>query len=374
MKWSPEREARAGLCAIQAEAHAGLAALVVSHGANKIWQTLRSAPRESRFGRKARQIQVDSLIAATDHYGLRFVIPSDEDWPEALAGLDSIQPVGGMAGAPFGLWISGPGSLGAWSDRAVAVVGSRASTSYGDMAAADLAYDLAAEGWTIVSGGAYGIDLQSHRSALAAGGQTIAVLANGLDQRYPRGNTAVLDRIATSGLLVSELPPGANPTRPGFLARNRIIAALSAGTIVVEASARSGARNTATWAGGLGRIVMAVPGPVTSASSVTPHRLIRDGEATLVSCATDARSLLEPLGKGPRLPVGGEERPLDGLSPSELTVRESLPGRGTRSAGEVALVTGLDLPTCLATLGELEMKGLVSSTEDGRWRLLRPTG
>lgn len=373
MTWTPERRARAGLCAVQAQAHAGLSALVAAHGAVEIWETLRSA-HETRFGRRARQVRADALAAESAHHGLRFVIPGDDDWPDGLAGLDAIEPVGGMAGSPFGLWVCGRGSLRAWCDRAVAVVGSRASTSYGDMAAADLAYDLAVEEWTVISGGAYGIDLQAHKSALAAGGHTIAVLANGLDQRYPRGNTGVLDRIAASGLLVSELPPGTRPTRSGFLARNRIIAGLSAGTIVVEASARSGARNTATWAAGLGRIVMAVPGPITSANSVTPHRLIRDGEATLVSSAVDARSLLEPLGKGPRLPVGGEERPLDGLSPSELAVRESLPGRGTRSAGEIALVTGLDLPACLATLGELEVKGLVSATEDGRWRLLRPAG
>lgn len=372
MTWSAERTARMGLCSLAAHASPELAALVAEHGPEEVWQAARRSGAESGFLARARRVVVEDLIAATLRLGARFVIPGDDEWPSQLGQLDVIEPVGHMVGAPCGLWVQGPGRLGEWSAESVAVVGSRACTEYGSMVAGDLAYELADERLAIVSGGAYGIDAAAHGGALAAQGRTIAVLANGVDEVYPKGNRALLERVIEAGLIVTELAPGERPTKPGFLARNRIIAALSLGTVVVEATARSGARNTATWTAMLGRSVMAVPGPVTSACSETPHRLIRDGEATLVASSADVRAVVAPTGLAPILPCGGPERPLDALSGTELAVRECLPGRGTRSAGEVAVLTGLDLPACLTALSQLECKELIEATPDGRWKLRRP--
>jgi DNA processing protein len=175
----------------------------------------------------------------------------------------------------------------------VAMVGARAATNYGTTVAYEIAADLAAEGVVVVSGGAFGIDAAAHRGALAAQGVTIAVLANGIDQVYPVGNTSLLHAVMATGVVMTELPPGMHPTRQGFLARNRLIAALGGATLVVEAAARSGSASTVTRALELGRDVMAVPGPVTSMMSVGTHELIRDG-ATLVTSADDVRELLNP--------------------------------------------------------------------------------
>ena len=153
-------------------------------------------------------------------------------------------------------------------DRSVAIVGSRASTAYGEHVAGELGHQLAERGWTVVSGGAFGIDAAAHRGALAAEAPTVAVLACGVDRPYPAAHGALLHRIAETGLLVSEWPPGAAPHRHRFLVRNRLIAALTRGTVVVEAAARSGAQATARRARKLGRQVLVVPGPVTSAMSV----------------------------------------------------------------------------------------------------------
>src|SRR5262249_3667012 len=162
-------------------------------------------------------------------------------------------------------------SLAEACERAVAIVGSRASTSYGDHIATDLAYSLAEQGWTIVSGGAYGIDTAAHRGALAAHGCTIAVLACGIDRPYPTPNASLFDRIGENGLLFSEWPPGPDPHRHRFLIRNRVIAAAGRGTVMVEAGRRSGARFTLARAHRLNRVCVAVPGPVTSAMSVGCH-------------------------------------------------------------------------------------------------------
>ena len=176
--------------------------------------------------------------------------------------------------------------------------------------------------------------------------------------------------LAASGAVVSEYPPGAHPTRPRFLARNRLIAAASAGTVIVEAAVRSGARNTVTWAVGCGRPVMAVPGPVGSATSFTPHRLIREGEAVLVTSADDVRELLAPLGEvEQRRPLRATL--LDGLTDDQRAAYEALPARGGRDAGEVSLRAGLPMSTCLAVLDELAADGLAEQQAAGGWRLGR---
>ena len=220
--------------------------------------------------------------------GGRLVCPGDEEWPEALDDLGDRRPVA--------LWARGPVSLRDAAARAVAIVGSRAATPYGNQVAAELAVDLGDRGWSTVSGGAYGIDAATHRGSLAAGAATVAVLACGIDVAYPSGNRRLFEDMAAEALLVSEWPPGASPTRLRFLWRNRVIAALARGTVVVEMGHRSGARRTCTEAASLGRHVMAVPGPVTSPVSVGCHALLRSREAECVTSAHDVLELVARIG------------------------------------------------------------------------------
>ncbi|WP_288832442.1 DNA-processing protein DprA [uncultured Corynebacterium sp.] len=173
----------------------------------------------------------------------------------------------------------------------VTVTGSRAASAYGEHVAGELAGDLANRERVLVAGGAYGVEAAVHRAVLAAGGDTIAVLAGGVDRPYPSGHRDLLDRVGDVGALVSELPPGSMPTRHRFLARSRLLAAMSAATVVVEAGARSGALRVAAEAHQLGREVGAVPGPVTSITSHGPHELLRTGHARLVNSAADVEEL-----------------------------------------------------------------------------------
>lgn len=216
---------------------------------------------------------------------IRHITPADEEWPAQLGG-DMCSE----------LWVRGSlVNLSEATAGSVAIVGSRSATSYGADVASSMANSLAGDRndpRAIVSGAAFGIDQAAHRGALAAHGVTIAVLACGVDRVYPSAHRQLLDYIADTGAIVSAYPPGTGPTRTQFLARNRIIAALSAGVVVVEAAVRSGALSTARHALELGRPVMAVPGPVTSATSVGPHSLIRHDKAALVTSADDVRELL----------------------------------------------------------------------------------
>jgi DNA processing protein len=259
--------------------------------------------------------------------GGRLVCPGDDEWPP---GLDDL---GGRR--PLALWVRGAVSLRDLADRAVAIVGSRAATPYGNQVAAELAVELGERGWSTVSGGAYGIDAAAHRGALAAGTPTAAVLACGVDVSYPSGNRRLFDDIADAGLLVSEWPPGASPTRLRFLWRNRAIAALARGTVVVEMGHRSGARRTCTEAARLGRYVMAMPGPVTSAVSVGCHALLRSREAELVTSAREVLELVARIGEDTepepetantrRDRLGREaQRVLDALDPLEFLTPEQV--------------------------------------------------
>ena len=250
----------------------------------------------------------------------------------------------------------------------MSIVGSRACSAYGGGLAADLAADLAEAGVGIVSGGAYGIDVAAHRGALAVRGPTVCVLANGVDVGYPRGNAAIFDRLAADGLLVAELPPGMTPTRLRFLSRNRLIAAMSQGTVVVEAALRSGARNTASWALGCHRPLMAVPGPVHSPLSEAPHLLIRNGQAVLVTSADDILELVSPAGQHTVPARSGPTRATDTFDATRMAVYEAVPARRPVSAGEIALVAGVSMPVCLAQLAELERAGMIEGGEDG-WRI-----
>ncbi|MCC6496537.1 MAG: DNA-protecting protein DprA [Propionibacteriaceae bacterium] len=363
-----ERTARMCLAAVVEPGHPAVAEAVASYGAEQVWSGLVRPGSALPLSVRARALSPEDLRRRTSAERLRFAIPGDPDWPHGLADLVGCEPVNQLSGEPLGLWLGGGGDLGELAASAVAVVGSRASTAYGDTVAAELAAELSESGRTVLSGGAYGIDAAAHRGCLAGRTPTIAVLAGGLDQPYPSGHRPLFDRIAERGLLVSELAPGEHPTRVRFLARNRLIAAITPGTVLVEAAARSGARNTVTWANVLGRIVMAVPGPVTSATSVTPHRLIREAEAILVARAGDVLELLSPLGRAnPRPP--GERRATDSLSADELRLFESVPGRGSITAGDLALRAGLAIPTCLALLDELAERGFLVQNVLGQWQL-----
>lgn len=300
--------------------------------------------------------------------GGRLVTADDDEWPllafAAFGGCGARQRP--RSHPPMALWAVGPARLDDVADRAAAIVGTRASTAYGEHVAADLADGLAGRDVAVVSGGAYGIDGAAHRGALAADGLTVAVLASGIDVPYPAGHAALLRRIREDGLVVTEYPPGMRPARHRFLTRNRLVAALAGATVVVEAGARSGAANTAAWAKALGRAVCAVPGPVTSSASVGCHALLR-ADANLV---TRAEEVVELVGRVGEL-APDEQRPvspLDGLEEPEKRVYEALPARGARTLDEIAVASGLPATQVLGPLAVLEISGLVVS-RDGRWKL-----
>lgn len=227
---------------------------------------------------------VAAQMVTFERQGLQVLIPSDNDWPVALGDLGER--------TPYALWTRGETALLAKppTDR-ITLTGARASTAYGEHIAAELSRDLALSGRVIVAGGAYGIEATAHRSAMATGGSTVAVLAGGVDRAYPAGNADLFARIEQQGLLVSEVPPGVAPTRQLFLDRGRIMAALSSTTVIVEAGARSGSMRVADEAVKLGRAVGAVPGPVTSAASYGSHILLQDGRARLVASSGDVLRL-----------------------------------------------------------------------------------
>lgn len=373
-EWSARRLAIAVLSYACDPGDQRLSRLVAAHGPEATVAGLRRGGDDSVWSRRTRAVDEHSLAQRATEHGLRLVTPDDPEWPWQLADFERGVQVGGMGGVPLGLWVGGTPRLDEWLGDGVAIVGARAATRYGEAVATEMAARLSSEAptYTVVSGGAYGIDAAAHRGALAAGGRSIGVYAGGLDEPYPRGNARIFEQLQADHLVISEVAPGVRVQRSSFLARNRLIAALTLGAVVVEAAARSGARNTATWASELGRIVMAVPGSVHSAASVGCHRLIRDAQATLVTDSDDVAALLAPVGSGPQLSVRGAQRPLDDLAPELLAVREAMPGRGVISAGELAGRCGQPVPEIVGQLIELEQLALVSRDENGQWRLKRP--
>lgn len=243
----------------------------------QIWRDHFDAPAAKDIAARLDQAQQS---------GIQVLVPGDVSWPAALNDLGDL--------APYVLWTRGASSfLSRPLQDFVTITGSRASTSYGDHVARELGASAVADERVVVAGGAYGIEGAAHQAALAAGGDTIAILANGVDRRYPAGHRDLLDRVADVGLLASEVPPGAVPTRHRFIARARLLAALASTTVIVEAAGRSGSLGVAQHAFELGRSVGAVPGPVTSAASVGPHRLLREGTASLVADSADLARLVE---------------------------------------------------------------------------------
>ncbi|MEU9477287.1 DNA-processing protein DprA [Streptomyces sp. NPDC048191] len=310
---------------------------------------------------RARRAEPERDLATARAAGARFVAPGDAEWPGQLDDLGDTRPLG--------LWVRGRPSLRMWALRSVAVVGARACTEYGTHVAATLAGGLAERGWVVVSGGAYGIDGAAHRGALAARGATVAVLACGVDRPYPRGHAALISRIAEQGLVVGELPPGDHPTPSRFILRNRVIAALTRGTVVVEAACRSGSLATARAAGRLGRFTMGVPGPVTSGLSAGVHELLRAETATLV---TDAAEVVELVGDmGELAPARrGPVLPRDLLEPEARAVLDALPGHRAATVEEIARGTPTTRDEAIAKLYELRALGYVERHGDG-WKLTR---
>jgi DNA processing protein len=303
------------------------------------------------------------LLSAEDRAsasGGRIVTRVDREWPSQLRDLGDTEP--------YALWVIGAADLRLAALRSVAIVGARACSGYGEEVARAWSGQLAGEGWTVVSGAAFGIDAAAHRGALAAGGVTACILAGGVDVPYPRAHDALIARIADEGLVVSESPLGEGVRRHRFLSRNRVIAALTRATVVVEAAERSGTMATAKAAVAMNRPLLAVPGPVTSPTSAGCHRMIRDAEAQLMASVDDVLGLLD-LSRDGR----GELRAMDdrdALTANERRVLDALPGRGPLRTQDVATSSGLHVHDVWAALGVLEVGGWVASSPDG-WRLIR---
>ncbi|HEY9293556.1 MAG TPA: DNA-processing protein DprA [Microlunatus sp.] len=363
-----ERRARMALSCIADAGDPLISGELGRIGAIEVLRAIIAGDHGPALAERARRVDLTDLQAAISAGRFRFVVPGDDEWPTRLADLAGPDPIQQRGGIPYGLWLRGPARLNEVVDRSVAIVGSRAASDYGVQAATELGHDLSAEGWTVVSGGAFGIDAAAHRGALSADGATVAVLACGVDVCYPAGNANLLNGIGQDHLLISELAPGSHPTRVRFLARNRLIAALSVGTIVVEAAIRSGARNTANWAASCNRQLMAVPGSIYSSLSETPHLLVREGQAVLISKAAEVQELLAAVGEFMVPRKVGRSRPTDAMDAARLAVFEAVPRSRYRTPEEIAIRANLSIPHCLAELAALADGGLVQSGPSG-WRL-----
>lgn len=329
-----------------------------------------------RLDRGATVADIDRALA----HGLRVVTPGTGLWPTSFEDLG--------VHAPIALWTRGESSL--LTAPALSVVGARAATGYGSHITAEIVEGVGRLGLAIVSGAAYGIDAVAHRTALAAGTPTVAVLAGGADRPYPAAHDSLLERIGREGLVCAEMVPGAAPTKWRFRSRNRLIAALSPATLVTEAGVRSGTINTAGHAATLGRALGAVPGPVTSAASSGCHLLIREYDAALVTNAQEACELLgfdeQPdlpdrpgagdvdSGPGGRTVSGGGTGPR--TPPMHERVLDALPLRGGRAEHEVARRAGVSIADAQGALAELELLGRVQRRDspgdpEGMWGLVR---
>jgi DNA processing protein len=340
-------------------------ALIGRYGAEGAWDKIINGALGETTAERAGRVSPDAVDRLAAASKARFVVPGEAEWPDRLDDLGHAGEIQRRGGLPYGLWLRGPGQLADLMRRSVAIVGSRASTAYGNGVASDLATDLVEHGVTVVSGGAFGIDASAHRGALAGGGPTICVLACGVDVAYPPANARLFDTLAHDHLLVSELPPGAHPTRVRFLARNRLIAAMAQATIVVEATLRSGARNTAGWALECGRPLMAVPGSIHCRTAAGPHLMIRNGQAVLVTNAAEVLELISEAGEATLPLAHGPQRITDQLTEFQLSIYEAIPARRRISVGDIALAAGVSVPSCLAALSNLASAGLVEGDERG---------
>lgn len=366
-----ERRARAALSRLAEPGDRRLSQAVRDHGAEFVLEQLqvqgRILGRRGDLTERLRTLDPDTDLARAADHGIRFVVPGDPEWPESLDALDHCEPVQGRGGTPLGLWVRGPLRLPDIAARGVAVVGSRSATTYGTTVAGDLAASVATDDRTVVSGGAFGIDQAAHRAALATG-TTAVVLACGVDRVYPAAHARLLEVVAERGAIVSELPPGCTVTRGRFLTRNRVIAGLTRGTVVVEAALRSGALNTAHWAGALGRALMAVPGPVTSAASAGVHQLVRHRDAVLVTRGEEVLECVGAIGERLLDPPRGADSPRDWLDDVDRRVLDALPVRRGAPVESLAARAGLSVDRVRQVLASLERAEFAERSGDG-WRL-----
>jgi DNA processing protein len=367
-----ERFARAALTRLVEPGNGVIGRWLATRSAFELLEVVRRGGRhpELRID-QARRAALRERLAALDPaadfgrltaLGGRFLVPGDPEWPSQLADLGPAQPIG--------LWVVGTGSLRLLALRSVAVVGSRACTEYGAHVAAELGAELAERGWVVCSGAAYGIDAAAHRGALAVGGMTVGVLASGVDVEYPRGNSSLIRRIREQGQLVSEHPPGEHPNRFRFVLRNRVLAALTRGTVVVEAARRSGALSTARRALELNRHTMGVCGPVTSELSAGVHELLRGGGATLVTCAAEVIELIGAIGADLPPPHRSVPRARDLLAPAAARVLEAVPaGPAGAPVGALAARAAMPADAVLKQLYELCSLGFVQRA-GSHWRVV----
>lgn len=337
-----------------------ISVLIAEGGGTASWPGLTASKR--RWAPRVPDLAPDRDLETMKRLGGRLIIPGDELWPAQLADLGLQEPLC--------LWWRGHEQALPGLRQTVALVGSRDSTSYGAAVTGDFAYGLAQRGFTVVSGGAYGIDAHAHRGALSGGVATmptIAVMAGGVDRFYPSGNEDLLRAVVNQGAVISEVPPGSAPTRYRFLQRNRIIAALASVTVVVEARWRSGALNTAHHAETIGRVVATVPGSIHSANSAGCHRLLRDGGAICVTDVGEIAELAGSNGESMAADKDSQAAPHDGLSLEDLILLDALPLRSSSSVEKLAVVAGLSPESVRAGLGRLGLLGLASS-ERGAWK------
>ncbi|WP_246064219.1 DNA-processing protein DprA [Nonomuraea longispora] len=299
-------------------------------------------------------------LEAGEKAGARLIVPGSPEWPTQLDQLG--------ASRPLGLWLHGTADLRFACLKSVAVVGARAATSYGSHIAAQFGVGLSESGWTVVSGGAYGVDGAAHKGALAADSPTVAVLACGVDVCYPSSHGTLFAAVREQGVVISECPPGVHPTRARFLVRNRLIAALSRGTVVVEAALRSGALNTAAHALSLNRHLAAVPGPITSSQSAGCHRLLRERKAVCVTTPEEMIDLVGVIGDDLAPQSRVPAVPRDRLSESTKRVLDAIPARGGSGPASIAVAAGVGLDTALSALGGLAAAGYIERAANG-WRL-----
>ncbi len=370
-----ERRARMLLSRVAEPGDADACALVSAHTAQALVGRLETLDPSGRDDLKVggwverlRATDLEHLEAEAQRVHARFVCPGDAEWPPQLSDLaiTTATHPDRRGAAPFGLWVRGHGDLASQTKVSVAIVGARAATAYGEHVAGELAVGCAVEAWTVVSGGAYGIDAAAHRGALAADRATVCVLAGGIDRLYPAGHAPMLERILQRGCLVSEAAPGCAPSKSRFLVRNRLIAALTRGTVVVEAAFRSGALNTARWAGDLGRAVMGVPGPVTSVASRGVHELLRGG-AALVTAADEVVEHLSPIGTGLATRREDPPRPADALTSETRQVLDAVPRQQPATTASIAVAAGLPRVTVAGRLSWLLSHGWVEQPGAGCW-------
>lgn len=283
-----EQQARLALFSAIEGGHIFWSQEITNYGPTHVYKKLIEGGYDGvKFGKtidRLRAVNVDEIVKNIESAGALFLTPEMEQWPEQLNEL---------AAPPLGLVVKG--DLEILKERGLAIVGTRNPTPYGIRNAGDFAAGFVDREWTIISGGAYGIDSAAHKGALIAEGTTVAVLAAGIDVAYPAGNARLFAEISENGALVSEVIPGVHAIPARFLTRNRIIAALSQATLVVEAAFRSGSLRTARDAAELMRPVMAIPGPISAPTSEGCHRLIGERAAELVTSVGDAIELISTL-------------------------------------------------------------------------------